>query len=55
MSKRGFKVKDTDLLKVVKENNRNKFVVGLTLKAPITTAADDKFATFFPIFDKNKV
>ena len=27
----------------------------LTLIAPITTAADDKFATSFPIFDKNKV
>ena len=27
----------------------------LTLKAPITTAADDKFCAPFPIFDKNKV
>ena len=25
---------------------------GLTLKAPITTAADDKFITFFPNFRK---
>ena len=27
----------------------------LTLKAPITTVADDKIATTFSIFDKNKV
>ena len=27
----------------------------LTLKAASTTAADDKFATSFPIFEKNKV
>ena len=27
----------------------------LTLNGPITTAADDKFVTSFPIFDKNKV
>ena len=30
--------------------NRN-----LTLEAPITNAADDKFCEFFPIFEKNKV
>ena len=30
-------------------------VITLTLKAPITTAADVKFATSFPIFDKNEV
>ena len=29
--------------------------IDLTLKAPITTAADDKFCDIFPIFDKNKV
>ena len=27
----------------------------LTLKAPITTAVDDKFCDIFPIFNKNKV
>ena len=27
----------------------------LALKAPITTAADDKFCEFFSIFDKNKI
>ena len=27
----------------------------LTLKAPIKTAADDKFCNIFPIFRKNKV
>ena len=27
----------------------------LTLKAPIKTAADDKFGYFLPIFNKNKV
>ena len=27
----------------------------LTLKAPITTAADDKFCDIFRIFNKNKV
>ena len=27
----------------------------LTLKAPITTAADDKFCNIFPNFRKNKV
>ena len=27
----------------------------LTLKATITTAADDKFCDIFPIFGKNKV
>ena len=27
----------------------------LTLKAPITTAADEEFSTFLPFFDKNKV
>ena len=26
----------------------------LTLKAPITTAEDDKFCDIFPSFDKNK-
>ena len=30
-------------------------IVMLTLKAPITTAADDKFCDIFPIFKKNKV
>ena len=30
-------------------------VIALTLKAPITTAADEKFCDNFPIFDKNKV
>ena len=30
-------------------------VVLLTLKVPITTAADDKFFDTFPIFEKNKV
>ena len=31
-------------------------VIGtLTLKAPITTAADDKFCDIFPNFQKNKV
>ena len=30
-----------------------KIVSKLTLKAPITTAADDNFATSFPIFEKN--
>ena len=28
---------------------------GLTLKAPITTAADGKFCDIFPTFRKNKV
>ena len=28
MSRRGFKVKDSDVFKAVKENNRNKFLVG---------------------------
>ena len=27
----------------------------LTVKAPITTAADDKFSDIFPNFQKNKV
>ena len=31
------------------------FVPFLTLKAPITTAADDKFCDIFPNFQKNKV
>ena len=29
-------------------------ICGLTLKAPITTAADDKFCDIFPNFQKKK-
>ena len=36
------------------ENNRLGFI-DLTLKAPITTAADDNFLGIFLNFDKNKV